>query len=59
MERDLVCGLEIENKITAPATVYKGKTYFFCSDLCVIQFKQDPEKYVKKDDGEEHKHHQH
>ena len=48
MERDIVCEMEIKDTIKAPGTVYKGKTYFFCSDLCMVQFKQAPEKYVKK-----------
>lgn len=58
MERDIVCGMEVKNPVTAPATVYKGKSYFFCSNLCMIQFKQDPEKYIKKDDGGK-EHHNH
>jgi len=57
--RDSVCGMEIKNTIKAPAFVYKGKSYFFCSDLCKIQFEQNREKYVKKEDGNEHKHHHH
>lgn len=57
MERDVVCGMEIKNTMKAPATIYKGKTYFFCSDLCMTQFKQEPEKYLKEANGEEHKYH--
>lgn len=57
--RDPVCGMEIKDIITAEATVYKGKAYYFCTTLCKIQFEQDPEKYVKKDDGDQHKHHHH
>ena len=57
MERDIVCGMDIKNTIKAPAIVYKGITYFFCSDLCKVQFKQDPEKYVNKEGGINHKNH--
>ena len=59
MERDPVCGMEVKDTIKAPATVYKGKTYFFCSDLCKVQFEHEPEKYVKKDDSEKDKPHHH
>ncbi|MBU2493290.1 MAG: YHS domain-containing protein [Bacteroidetes bacterium] len=57
MERDIVCGMEIKNTLKAPSTEYKGKTYFFCSDLCKVQFKQDPEKYLNKDGRIEYEHH--
>lgn len=59
MERDPVCGMEIKDVIKAPATVYKGKTIFFCSELCKAQFEQDPEKYIKKEDNKGHIHHHH
>lgn len=59
MAQDPVCSMEIENVITAPAFVYKSKTYYFCSDLCKIQFEQDPEKFIKNSESDEHKHHHH
>jgi len=57
MERDPVCGMEINDITNAEKTEYKGKTYYFCTTLCKIQFGQNPEKYVQKDNGDEHKHH--
>lgn len=59
MERDIVCGMEVKNLIKAPAKVYKGKSYFFCSNLCKIQFEQDPEKYYKKEVDMKEPHHHH
>lgn len=60
MIQDPVCGMEIKDISKAEKTDYKGKTYYFCSTLCMVQFQQNPEKYVKKDDdGDEHKHHHH
>jgi YHS domain-containing protein len=37
-------------KVTKDTDVaeYKGKTYYFCCDMCAPQFKASPEKYVKK-----------
>lgn len=57
MTHDPVCGMEIKDISKTEKTEYKGKTYYFCTTLCKIQFEQDPEKYVEKDDGDKHKHH--
>jgi len=59
MVHDPVCGMEIKETIKAEATVYKGKSYYFCSSLCKVQFEQDPEKYIKKDNEHDHTHHNH
>jgi P-type Cu+ transporter len=59
MVHDPVCGMEIKETIKAEATVYKGKSYYFCSTLCKIQFEQNPEKYVKKSDDKHNAHHNH
>lgn len=58
---DPVCGMEIipQSGTKAEKSDYKGKTYYFCSTLCKVQFEQNPEKYVKANDGDEHKHHHH
>ncbi|MBL1215194.1 MAG: YHS domain-containing protein [Ignavibacteriae bacterium] len=56
MEHDIVCGMEIKNTLSAPLIIYKGKTYYFCTDLCKIQFEQEPEKYIQKGDSEQDEH---
>lgn len=57
--KDPVCGMEIKDTSKVPSYIHEGKTYYFCSDLCKIQFEHEPEKYIKKDNGDEHKHHHH
>lgn len=59
MIHDPVCGMEIKDPSKAEKTEYKGKTHYFCTPLCKVQFEQEPEKYIKKDDGDEHSHHHH
>jgi len=62
MTHDPVCGMEIKDTSKAISVIHEGETYFFCTDLCKIQFEQNPEKYIKKDDGkghDNHKHHHH
>jgi membrane fusion protein, copper/silver efflux system len=48
--KDLVCGMEV-NPATPGAlkTVYKGKTYYFCSDHCKSQFEKNPGKFLKQE----------
>jgi Cu+-exporting ATPase len=47
MEKDLVCGMEIEKEKSAGSFDYKGKTYHFCSEKCRSDFSKAPEKYIK------------
>ncbi len=49
MEKDPVCGMEVEDTSNAETYVYKDKTYYFCTTLCKIQFEQNPEKYIEKE----------
>lgn len=49
MEKDPVCGMQV-NPSQAPAqTTYQGKTYHFCSAGCAATFDQNPEQYVLSD----------
>ncbi len=34
---------------------YEGKIYNFCCPMCIGDFKKDPEKYIKKIEGEKAK----
>lgn len=54
---DPVCGMEIKDISKEEKLDYNGKTYYFCSALCMVQFQNNPEKYIKKDDAIEYKHH--
>lgn len=55
MPVDLVCGMEVPE--TSPYRIsYKGKTYYFCCEDCLEEFKSDPEYYVKYVERGGHKH---
>jgi len=45
MERDVVCGMEVDPKDAAGKTERNGRTYYFCSEHCKKQFDADPKKY--------------
>jgi len=49
--KDAVCGMDVDGNHAAAEGMkseYKGKTYFFCSDLCKKQFDKEPGKYAGK-----------
>ncbi len=46
MERDPVCGMMIDPKTATNSLEWKAKTYYFCSPNCLMQFQQQPERYV-------------
>jgi YHS domain-containing protein len=44
--KDPVCGMAVDPKNAAAASVRAGITYYFCSTSCRDTFEQSPEKYV-------------
>jgi len=51
VERDPVCGMNV-NPETAKARVeHSGKTYYFCCGGCAQKFQQDPAKYLSAPAG--------
>ncbi len=61
MEKDLVCGMDVDPKTAQDKSVYQGKTYYFCSPGCKKDFDKEPEKYIKAAAGNSQKgmHHMH
>jgi Cu+-exporting ATPase len=46
MERDPVCGMEMD-PATAPARMERdGRTYYFCSQACKDQFEKNPAQFA-------------
>lgn len=46
MDRDPVCGMEVEpNKVDATSE-YDGNRFVFCSASCKSKFDRDPRQYV-------------
>ncbi|MMZ70112.1 YHS domain protein [compost metagenome] len=44
---DPVCGMSVEES-TPYKTIYKGKVYYFCSRMCMEEFKKRPDYYLEK-----------
>ena len=47
MEKDVVCGMQVDPKKAAGQSEYQGKTYYFCSAVCKKKFDQNPQQYVR------------
>ena len=47
MEKDVVCGMQVDPAKAAATTEYKGKTYYFCAKICKTKFDANPSQYVK------------
>lgn len=46
MARDPVCGMDVDERKAAGTSVYRGRTYYFCSNGCKAAFDQEPERYA-------------
>lgn len=47
MEKDVVCGMQVDPAKAAGTSQYGGKTYYFCSKGCKTKFDANPTPYVK------------
>ncbi|MGQ9641893.1 MAG: YHS domain-containing protein [Candidatus Bathycorpusculaceae bacterium] len=46
MAKDLVCGMNVNEKTARFKSEYKGKTYYFCSQACKATFDKNPARYA-------------
>ena len=55
MAKDLVCGMEVNEKTAKWKSIYKGKTYYFCAPGCKKAFDEEPDVYISgKNSGHSH-----
>jgi P-type Cu+ transporter len=47
MEKDVVCGMQVDPAKAAATSEYNGKTYYFCARACKIKFDANPSQYAK------------
>lgn len=48
MEKDPVCGMDVDKQKAAGHSEHRGKTYYFCSPTCKQKFDKEPAKYAGK-----------
>ncbi len=47
MEKDPVCGMQVDPKSAGGSVEWKGETYYFCSAGCQKQFEENPARFAK------------
>jgi Cu+-exporting ATPase len=45
-QRDLVCGMQVEEESAAGRSEHEGRTYYFCSAGCKEKFDEGPQRYA-------------
>lgn len=53
-EADPVCGRPIDPTHAAFRVSYETEDYFFCSQACMLRFKEDPDRFTEEADSHEH-----
>lgn len=49
MEKDVVCGMQVDPTKAAGQSEYQEKTYYFCSNGCKKKFDASPGAYIKEE----------
>jgi P-type Cu+ transporter len=47
MAKDPVCGMDVDPQTTSFTYDYEGKPYVFCSRGCMLDFRDDPPRYLR------------
>ena len=59
MEKDPVCGMDVDPKTVEWKSEYQGQTYYFCAPGCKQAFDQEPQKYLSEGSSGQHTHGMH
>ena len=43
---DPVCGMEVDTATSSLSHGHEGTTYWFCGKGCLLEFTDDPDKYL-------------
>jgi Cu+-exporting ATPase len=46
---DPVCGMEVDTATSDLSFEFEGTTYWFCGRGCLLEFTDDPKKYLSPD----------
>jgi YHS domain-containing protein len=47
MEKDVVCGMQVDPAKAPGKSEHNGKTYYFCSPGCKKKFDANPSQYAR------------
>ena len=46
IEKDPVCGMDVDTEMSDLKLEHEGKTYWFCGKGCLLEFRDNPEPYL-------------
>ena len=46
MATDPVCGMQVDTETSDLKLDHDGKTYWFCGKGCMLEFRDDPDRYL-------------
>ena len=46
---DPVCGMEVDTETSQLSHEHDGQTYWFCGKGCLLEFKDDPDRFLAED----------
>jgi YHS domain-containing protein len=49
IELDPVCGMEVNTASSQLSLEHEGRTYWFCGKGCLLEFRDDPERFLAPD----------
>src|SRR5262245_9483189 len=49
IEKDPVCGMDVDTSTTDLKLEHDGQTYWFCGRGCYLEFRDDPERFLDPD----------
>jgi YHS domain-containing protein len=47
--KDPVCGMDVNTETSQLSLEHEGTVYWFCGKGCLLEFRDDPEKYLDPD----------
>ena len=49
IETDPVCGMDVDTTTSELTLEHDGRTYWFCGKGCLLEFRDDPERFLDPD----------
>ncbi|HET7703023.1 MAG TPA: YHS domain-containing protein [Candidatus Limnocylindrales bacterium] len=49
IEKDPVCGMDVDTSTSDLKLEHDGRTYWFCGKGCLLEFRDDPERFLDPD----------
>jgi YHS domain-containing protein len=46
MKTDPVCGMQVDPRTATWTAEHNGETYYFCGKGCMLDFRDEPERYL-------------